>query len=90
MKKEEEGLDIRHLSQLNQATLAKVGWKLLIEDGLYGKKLHFRKYCKEDGDSLSMLMSYTWRSIEGNAEVVTRQGMRWRLGNGETIGFWID
>lgn len=79
---------------MNQAMLAKAGWRIAQKDeGLWSsiyqaKYLHSCKltdvHYKHPPDCSS-----TWRSISHGASLL-RHGLTWRIGNGKTIKFWYD
>ena len=79
---------------MNQALLAKAGWRLMHnEEGLWGYLLK-HKYLK--GDSCvdfekykSSVYSGIWRSIKVCSKLLLR-GLKWKAGNGCRIDFWFD
>lgn len=80
------------MTKLNGAMLAKVGWKIMTEqDALWvkvvkGKSLSNSNFleCRANAQS-----SYTWRSVIKGQDVLKR-GLKWVIGNGRTVRFWID
>ncbi|KAK0586532.1 hypothetical protein LWI29_008529 [Acer saccharum] len=88
------GLGIKKTKLMNQALLAKIGWRLNLRDsGLWGRILK-DKYLKGDHmtelDNLSPnCCSSTWRGILLGTKIL-RDGVKWRVGNGRGINFWYD
>lgn len=90
--KDHGGLDIKQMTKLNGSLLAKVGWKIMTEqDALWvkvvkGKSLSNSNFleCRANAQS-----SYTWRSVIKGQDVLKR-GLKWVIGNGRTVKFWID
>jgi hypothetical protein len=90
MRKEHGGLGFRHMYGFNLAMLGKQGWKLLTNHDTILYKVFKAKYYPNEGfleANLGHNPSYIWRSIHAS-QVVVRSGLRWRLGNGESIHVW--
>lgn len=86
------GLNFRDVGGFNRALLAKQMWRIIINpDSLVSrflKAIYFK-------DSVVMLVelgrnsSYLWKSLVWGLELL-RKGMRYRVGNGETISMFKD
>ncbi|KAK3229436.1 hypothetical protein Dsin_001317 [Dipteronia sinensis] len=82
------------MKKMNQALLAKAGWRLMQnENGLWDSMLK-AKYIK-DGNIAKARNSYihnsssTWRGVAFGVELISK-GLKWRVGNGSQILFWTD
>ncbi|KAK0606978.1 hypothetical protein LWI29_007229 [Acer saccharum] len=88
------GLGIKKMKVMNQALLAKVGWRLMQNNtSLWGRLLK-DKYLKggnmfDYGNLKSNNCSSTWRGILFGAKLLL-DGMKWRVGNGNRINLWVD
>ncbi|CAL8098739.1 unnamed protein product [Prunus armeniaca] len=92
--KNKGGLGLKSSANLDQALLAKIGWRIHNNDQGLWVKMFEDKYlkgqsilkpsllCKKDGSS-------TWKGIMYGAQLL-RQGMSWRLGRGDNALFWKD
>ncbi|KAJ7964039.1 Ribonuclease H [Quillaja saponaria] len=86
------GLGLKDMNQVNLSLLAKLGWRLIRENYslwakvLQGKYFHDKQFLTTD---VKPYNSFTWKSIMKGCEVL-KQGIKWRLGNGEDIEFWND
>ena len=86
------GLGFKNIKLFNLALLAKQGWLLQVgHDSLVYKVLKAKYFPSSDfvHASLGNNPSYTWRSIMAAQELV-KNGLRWRVGNGENIRVWSD
>ncbi|VVA23746.1 PREDICTED: ribonuclease H At1g65750, partial [Prunus dulcis] len=88
------GLGVKKAAWMNQALLAKSGWRLLQNDqGLWAKVLR-AKYLK-NCDMLSVnehqfrSCSSCWRGVLFGAKLLP-SGVKWRVGSGDSILFWTD
>ena len=85
-------MGFKKLKEFNLALLAKQGWRLQQgHDSLVYKVLK-AKYFPTCNFSLAVLgnnPSFTWWSIMF-AQPLVKNGLRWRLGNGESIRIWSD
>lgn len=92
LPKKHGGLGFRDLHLFNIAMLARQAWKLLINPNtLCGQVLKAKYFphnnilqcAPKDG------ISYTWRSILKGVELL-KEGVIWRVGNGDSIHIWND
>ena len=90
--KAEGGLGFKKLKEFNLALLAKQGWQLQHRhDTLVYRvlKAKYFSHCEFSQASLGNNPSYTWRSIMA-AQTIVKQGLWWRIGNGEHVQVWGD
>jgi hypothetical protein len=90
IRKEHGGLGFRHMYSFNLAMLGKQGWKLLTNHDTMLYKVFKAKYYPRTGfleATLGHNPSYTWRSAHAS-QVIVRNGLRWRLGNGTKVHVW--
>lgn len=77
---------------LNQAFIAKLGWKILSDPNNLWVKIIRNKYLTDstffDYNSKSK-DSFIWRKILSQRELL-RKGIRWKIGDGRDILFWLD
>lgn len=79
------GLGLRRTSDVNIALMAKLGWRLLMEeDKLWAKTIN----TKYEG-KLHNSDSQVWRHINKGSELL-HQGNIWQIGNGNKAKFWVD
>ncbi|KAI5337458.1 hypothetical protein L3X38_016729 [Prunus dulcis] len=76
---------------MNQALLAKIGWRLHIKDEGLWAKIYEAKYLKghsilDDSVIFRQDCSSTWRGVLHGAALL-RNGMLWRIGDGGTVKF---
>jgi hypothetical protein len=86
------GLGFRDLECFNMAMLAKQGWRLLHhQDSLAAQFLKEKYYPNNSFLSahLGARPSFAWRSIFKSRDLL-REGLVWRVGNGESIKIWED
>lgn len=86
------GLGFKQLKQLNLALLAKQGWRLQTRQNSLVFQVLKTKYfprCDFINATLGKNPSYTWRSLL-SAQNIVKEGLRWRVGNGEHIWVWGD
>jgi ribonuclease HI len=91
-RKDAGGLGFRDLHNFNLAMLARQGWRLLMApDSLCAQVLRAKYF--PHGDLLNVQerpgISYAWRSIIRGMQAL-KQGLIWRIGNGEQINIWGD
>jgi hypothetical protein len=92
LAKQKGGLGYRDLEHFNTALLAKQGWRIMLNpDSLVAQVLKSKYFSKESFimSRLGSNPSYVWRSIWG-AKHLVQAGMRWRVGNGNSIKIWGD
>lgn len=87
------GLSVRRLGFFNEALLAKLGWRLTTDaDAVWGRILA-RKYMGDNHFLLEeghcLIGSSIWKAIRSSRSIL-HEGMRWKLGDGESIKFWED
>ena len=90
--KEEGGLGFRDLKAFNLALLAKQGWRLQMNsNSLVHRVLKARYFPNTDflHAELGTKPSFAWRSILA-AQTVVQSGYHWQVGNGKSIGVWMD
>lgn len=86
------GLGFRDFISFNQALVAKQRWRLLqFPNSLVSKVLRARYYKNSDflHASLGSNPSFVWRSILWDRQVI-KAGIRWRIGNGQSILMYKD
>ncbi|XP_021826059.1 uncharacterized protein LOC110766949 [Prunus avium] len=88
------GLGIKKMAWMNQALLAKSGWRLLQhEQGLWAEVFK-AKYLKQR-DILTatasnfQCCSSAWRGVLYGISTLSK-GLKWRVGSGENVRFWTD
>lgn len=90
--KQEGGLGLPRLWEVNKVLLAKLGWRLIAEPDILSSSVLRHKY---DGwnslneDQKKCTASSTWRGISMNAEIL-RKSVRWKVKNGQQARFWTD
>ncbi|XP_023871998.2 uncharacterized protein LOC111984613 [Quercus suber] len=92
LPKDKGGMGFRDLKAFNRALLAKQGWRLQTHPNSLFYRVFKAKYfpdCNFAQASLGRNPSYAWRSIMSAQEVV-KKGMKWRVGNGDSILLWSD
>ena len=80
------------MKQFNLALLAKQGWRLQTDHSSLVYRVLKAKYfprCEFIEVSMGNNPSYTWRSIM-DAQHIVREGIKWRVGNGNSIRIWGD
>ncbi|KAK3230980.1 hypothetical protein Dsin_002861 [Dipteronia sinensis] len=91
--KEKGGLGIKKMKIMNQALLAKAGWRLYQKENSLWANIIRNKYLKNEqiapNTSKTNNCSSTWRGFLFGAELLLK-GVSWRAGNGENIRFWTD
>ncbi|PRQ37815.1 putative RNA-directed DNA polymerase [Rosa chinensis] len=92
--KEFGGLGIKCTKDMNQAMLAKIGWRMFQGDkGLWSDVLH-HKYVKQvdflhPQYSCPTRCSSTWRGVIFGSKLL-HKGLSWRIGDGSSVNFWTD
>lgn len=86
------GLGFRKMELFNLAFLAKQGWRIIQESNSPSARILKEVYFS-DRDFLSVELgsrsSQVWRSIVEGREVL-KQGLVWRIGDGQTTHIWND
>lgn len=77
------GLGIRPSAWFNSAALAKLGWKLLKDPSNWWVKITTAKYLRRS--TFFLLLNKTVQECRD----LFKQGMRWIVGNGHQINFWL-
>lgn len=86
------GMGFKKIKQFNMALLAKQGWRLQTKpNSLVCQVLKARYFPHSDfiHASVGNNPSYTWQSILA-AQLIVREGLRWRVGNGRSTRIWED
>ena len=91
LPKHSGGLGIKKSKAMNQALLAKAGWRLLHNDSGFWSHLLKCKYLRSrsltDPDlNRNKVCSSTWKAISFGAKLIGK-GLRWRVGSGSIIRF---
>lgn len=92
LPKEQGGLGFRDLKTLNNSLLAKQGRRLQNPSNSLVYQVFKAKYFPHSNFVDAAMVShpsYAWRSILV-AQGIVRKGLRWRVGNGESIHIWQD
>lgn len=91
--KENGGLGIRKLAEMNIAFLAKLGWRLMFEEDSLWIQVFKAKYAIQSADCSEWRpkssMSNAWRGIL-KAVPIIQQGVRKTVRNGRNTSFWKD
>ncbi|CAI9108429.1 OLC1v1008013C1 [Oldenlandia corymbosa var. corymbosa] len=87
------GLGLRKLCDVNASFFLKHAWGLLSDEGGYWQQILRAKYEIQSSEILASIdrpnCSLLWKHI-ANAWPIILAGIRWTVGNGETIRFWSD
>ncbi|KAL5757908.1 hypothetical protein ACOSP7_020519 [Xanthoceras sorbifolium] len=90
--KKEGGLGFRDLSHFNKALLTKQGWRLITNlkslVAVVLKHIYFPNSFFLQAKAKASF-SFVWRSIVWGKNLLDK-GVRWRVGNGETISIYND
>ncbi|XP_021746063.1 uncharacterized protein LOC110711934 [Chenopodium quinoa] len=90
--KNEGGLGFRDFKLFNWGLLGKQAWMLMLQPGTLVEQILKCRYYPNSTfmeADIGVNPSYTWRGI-AEARCVVRRGMKWRVGNGESIRVWTD
>ncbi|KAL3812349.1 hypothetical protein ACJIZ3_013617 [Penstemon smallii] len=90
--KRDGGLGFRDLNSFNSALLAKQAWRIITCPNNLLRRVLKAKYfpnCDFLEAPLGSNPSLTWRSIWGTKKILD-SGLRWRVGDGNTIRIWKD
>lgn len=86
------GLGFKYVNKFNIAILAKQSWRLLREPHSLLSRVIKAKYYPNStlmDANLGKRSSHAWRSIYQDTQLI-KQGLRWRVGDGNTIRIWHD
>ncbi|KAG7974599.1 hypothetical protein I3843_06G055600 [Carya illinoinensis] len=86
------GLGFRNVESFNLVLLAKQGWRMLENPNSIAFHVYRDKYCKQQHlleAKLGVTPSLIWRSVWERLNLL-KEGLRWRVGNGEKIRIWGD
>ncbi|XP_057249396.1 uncharacterized protein LOC130590838 [Beta vulgaris subsp. vulgaris] len=86
------GLGFKDLEVFNDALLGRQAWRIMKGDNtLLGKVMKAKYYHQSTflEASLGYSPSFAWKGIWG-AKALVKEGMIWRVGNGEMINVWRD
>lgn len=89
--KHKGGLGVRPSAWFNNAALAKLGWKLLTDPNNWWVRIMSAKYLRNKSFftvKKSSQASLAWKGILDSRELL-KEGMRWIVGNGQQINFWL-
>ncbi|KAI5334704.1 hypothetical protein L3X38_024837 [Prunus dulcis] len=84
------GLGVKSAALFNKAALAKLGWICLTDSSNWWAQIMLKKYLKNEGFLVTAKKtshSSTWKAIL-EARFVLHKGIRWIVGNGQSIPFW--
>lgn len=86
------GLGFREIEQFNDAMLAKLSWKILLEPNSLLSQVLLGKYCHNSSFlecSAPSSASHGWRGILAGREILYK-GLGWSVGTGENINVWTE
>lgn len=88
------GLGLKKTADMNSAMLAKTSWRIVQKDEGLWCQVFAKKYLQHhsilDGNYRKHVgSSSTWNSVLHGAKLL-RDGLYWRIGNGNSIKFWSD
>ncbi|KAL6272731.1 hypothetical protein ACE6H2_023423 [Prunus campanulata] len=88
------GLGIKKMAWMNQALLAKSGWRLLQQEQGLWAEVFKAKYLKQSDiltakASNSHCCSSAWRGVLYGISPLSK-GLKWRVGSGDNVRFWTD
>ncbi|KAL0409532.1 UNVERIFIED_CONTAM: putative ribonuclease H protein [Sesamum radiatum] len=90
--KKDGGLGFRKMQTFNIAMLAKQGWRIMTNPQLLISRILKARYFPNNDflhAKIGYTSSFTWRSILA-ARYVISKGIRWRVGDGQSIRVWND
>ncbi|CAL8078089.1 unnamed protein product [Prunus armeniaca] len=92
--KSKGGLGLKKTHDMNQALLAKVGWRLLRKDEGLWAQIFEKKYIKRHSFCEPNMVpkqnySPTWKGTMFGAQLLDKR-LIWRLGKGDKVKFWRD
>ncbi|XP_021732105.1 uncharacterized protein LOC110698909 [Chenopodium quinoa] len=86
------GMGFRDLAIFNDSLLGRQAWRIISQsNSLLSRVMRAKYYRHSDflGSFLGYGGSFSWRSIWGSKSLI-KEGMLWRVGNGECIQIWED
>ncbi|XP_042954651.1 uncharacterized mitochondrial protein AtMg00310-like [Carya illinoinensis] len=86
------GLGLRDFENFNCALLAKQGWRVITTPNSLGAKVLKEKYFKHSSFLFAKTghnSSFLWQSIT-SARPLLKEGLIWRVGDGESMEIWND
>ncbi|KAK1584321.1 hypothetical protein Q3G72_031946 [Acer saccharum] len=88
------GLGIKKTKSMNQALLAKIGWRILRnDDGIWCRLLQHKylnnKTILDPELAKGIVCSSIWKGIAFGAKLIVK-GVKWRIGDGSQVRFWLD
>lgn len=91
--KDRGGFGLRKAEGMNQALLAKLGWRMMTQGEELWSKIIRQKYGFNDDGPVTFKhkqrASPTWRGLEWASKLLC-SGLRWRAVTGSRIRFWKD
>ncbi|XP_040998224.1 uncharacterized protein LOC121244278 [Juglans microcarpa x Juglans regia] len=90
VQKARGGMGFRDVECFNAAMLAKQGWRMIKNSSSLVAQVYRDKYFKNSEflkAKLGINPSYIWRSVL-SARDLLKEGLQWRVGNGNNIGIW--
>ncbi|XP_019155168.1 PREDICTED: uncharacterized protein LOC109152041 [Ipomoea nil] len=92
MPRECGGLGLRQAKNCNMAFLSKMAWQVTTNQNKLWVKVLKEKYVKDSSflnATATTNSSWPWKSIIKGAKSL-RSGIRWKVGNGNSLNFWHD
>jgi hypothetical protein len=92
ISKKDGGMGFRDLTCFNKALLAKQVWRMWSSsDSLIARimKSKYFPYCSILKAKVKKKSSFAWRSIQGSCALI-KEGLVWRIGNGQKVRIWED
>ena len=85
------GLGLQKMAAVGSAFLSKLSWKLFNDQGLWVDQMQAKYHLDEHFFTINPkpLDSWVWRCILRYRKQF-RKGLRWKVGNGLNINFWLD
>ena len=89
--KKSGGLGLRKMKAINSAFLSKLTWKLLHDHSLWVEQMCAKYPINENffGAERKHSDSWAWKCILKNRHLF-RKSIRWKVGSGTNINFWLD
>ena len=89
--KKSGGLGLRKMEAVNSAFISKLTWKLFHEQSLWVEQMKAKYSINEHFFDVACAKydSWAWRCILRN-RYQFRKGIRWKVGDGTRIHFWLD